>query len=250
MRLLRLLHQLRCAPAASPAFNILFIWLLGPHTAYSTSNWSSGCAGCVGCAQLHQLRWLRWLRLLRHLRSIYCSLGFYTAYSTSNWSSGCAGCVGCAQLHQLRWLRWLRLLRHLRSIYCSLGFYTAYSTSNWSSGCAGCVGCAQLHQLRWLRFRQRSCVSANAAKQTVTPPGYLSLTGELWDVYLENFEENWPRYRGTALYWVWNPSHIQMQTAHSYHYTRQGHTKLTISPVQVGIRSGTRWLQCDNESLP
>ena len=48
--------------------------LLGTHTAYSTSNWSSGCAGCVGCAQLH---WLPWLRQLRHLRSIYCSLGFW-----------------------------------------------------------------------------------------------------------------------------------------------------------------------------
>ena len=27
-----------------------------------------------------------------------------------------------------------------------------------------------------------------------------ALTGELWGVYYENFEENWPRYNGTALY--------------------------------------------------
>ena len=42
------------APAASPAFNILFIGLLGTHTAYSTSNWSSGCVAgnWPSCAQL------------------------------------------------------------------------------------------------------------------------------------------------------------------------------------------------------
>ena len=28
---------------------------------------------------------------------------------------------------------------------------------------------------------------------------YLALTGELWDLYYENFEENWPFYNGTAL---------------------------------------------------
>ena len=34
--------------------------------------------------------------------------------------------------------------------------------------------------------------------KTGTP--YLALTGELWGVNYENFEENWPRYNGTALY--------------------------------------------------
>ena len=29
---------------------------------------------------------------------------------------------------------------------------------------------------------------------------YLALTGELWGVYWEEFVENWPRYKGTALY--------------------------------------------------
>ena len=29
---------------------------------------------------------------------------------------------------------------------------------------------------------------------------YLSLTGELWDVFCKDFEGNWPRYNGTALY--------------------------------------------------
>ena len=29
---------------------------------------------------------------------------------------------------------------------------------------------------------------------------YLSLMGELWGAYYENFEENWLWYNGTALY--------------------------------------------------
>ena len=36
-------------------------------------------------------------------------------------------------------------------------------------------------------------------KLTTDTP-YLSLTGELWGVYYDNFKENWPRYNGTALY--------------------------------------------------
>ena len=32
---------------------------------------------------------------------------------------------------------------------------------------------------------------------------YLTLTGELWDVFCEYFWENWPRYNGTALYKTW-----------------------------------------------
>ena len=35
-------------------------------------------------------------------------------------------------------------------------------------------------------------------KLTTDTP-YLALTGDLWGVYYENFEENWPRYNGTAL---------------------------------------------------
>ena len=31
---------------------------------------------------------------------------------------------------------------------------------------------------------------------------YLALTGELWDVYFEEFGENWLHYNGTALYEV------------------------------------------------
>ena len=29
---------------------------------------------------------------------------------------------------------------------------------------------------------------------------YFALTGEIWGVFCEDFEENWPRYNGTALY--------------------------------------------------
>ena len=35
-------------------------------------------------------------------------------------------------------------------------------------------------------------------KHTTDTP-YLALTSELWDVYCEYLEENWPRYNGTAL---------------------------------------------------
>ena len=36
-------------------------------------------------------------------------------------------------------------------------------------------------------------------KLTIDTP-YLALTGELWGVSYENFEENWPRLNSTALY--------------------------------------------------
>ena len=35
-------------------------------------------------------------------------------------------------------------------------------------------------------------------KPTIATP-YLALTGELWGVYQEAFEGNWPRYYGTTL---------------------------------------------------
>ena len=38
-------------------------------------------------------------------------------------------------------------------------------------------------------------------KLTTDTP-YLTLTGELWGVYYENFEENPPRNNCTALYWI------------------------------------------------
>ena len=45
---------------------------------------------------------------------------------------------------------------------------------------------------------------------TDTP--YLALTGELWAVYCKDMGENWPRYNGTALYyvlcWQWNREHV------------------------------------------
>ena len=31
---------------------------------------------------------------------------------------------------------------------------------------------------------------------------YLALAGELWDVFCEYLWENWPRYSGTALWYV------------------------------------------------
>ena len=54
-------------------------------------------------------------------------------------------------------------------------------------------------------------------------PPYLALTVELWDVFCEDFEENWPRYNGTAWYmcfltifmtWIW-----ESMTVHR-HYIR------------------------------
>ena len=36
---------------------------------------------------------------------------------------------------------------------------------------------------------------------TIETP-YLTLTGELWGVYCDDFGENWPRYHGTTLYVV------------------------------------------------
>ena len=53
-------------------------------------------------------------------------------------------------------------------------------------------------------------------KLTTDTP-YLGLTGELWGVYYENFEEYWPRYNGTALYlyqlpW-WSVYHLSLDIA-------------------------------------
>ena len=46
-----------------------------------------------------------------------------------------------------------------------------------------------------MRWQQQS-VYQTSNQQTPYP----TLTGELYGVYHENFEENWPRYNGTALY--------------------------------------------------
>ena len=39
-----------------------------------------------------------------------------------------------------------------------------------------------------------------SAFRITTGTPYLTLTGELWGVYCEDFGENRPRYNGTALY--------------------------------------------------
>ena len=39
---------------------------------------------------------------------------------------------------------------------------------------------------------------SNFKPTTATP--YLALMGELWGVYYKDFEENWPRFNGTALF--------------------------------------------------
>ena len=41
----------------------------------------------------------------------------------------------------------------------------------------------------------------SGAKSTKDTP-YLALTGELWGVFWEYIWENWPRYNGTALYYL------------------------------------------------
>ena len=39
-----------------------------------------------------------------------------------------------------------------------------------------------------------------ASELTITKDiPYLALTGKLWDVYCDNFGENWPHYNSTAL---------------------------------------------------
>ena len=48
-------------------------------------------------------------------------------------------------------------------------------------------------------------------KLTTDTP-YLTLTGELWGVYCEDFVENWPHYNGTALY----PYSMLNTLVHSY----------------------------------
>ena len=35
-----------------------------------------------------------------------------------------------------------------------------------------------------------------------TDTQYIALVGELWGVYYENFEENWPCYNGITLYYA------------------------------------------------
>ena len=53
------------------------------------------------------------------------------------------------------------------------------------------------------RYYIRRCDDNNRRKPdfklTADTP-YLALTGDIRDIYCQNFEENWPRYNGTALY--------------------------------------------------
>ena len=49
--------------------------------------------------------------------------------------------------------------------------------------------------------------------RTDTP--YLALTGELWSVYCEDLGENWPRYNGTALYFLSNNFHSWFLTGNT-----------------------------------
>ena len=47
---------------------------------------------------------------------------------------------------------------------------------------------------------------------------YLTLTGELWGVFCEDFEENWPCYNDTALYYGY--SSVVMVSHELYHTIR------------------------------
>ena len=62
------------------------------------------------------------------------------------------------------------------------------SPDRWAMGCLLWIICCDYSKKRKSNFKLK----------TATP--YLSVTGELWGVYYQNFEENWPRYNGTALY--------------------------------------------------
>ena len=65
--------------------------------------------------------------------------------------------------------------------------------NNWS----GTVEC----RYNMVQFIMTATEHKSDIKLTADTP-YLTLTGELWGVCHENFEENWPHYNGTALYYV------------------------------------------------
>ena len=84
---------------------------------------------------------------------------------------------------------------------------TLIMTSQWGKKYGGCIqSSAIITRSNLSRYYTRHCDYSKKRKsnfklKTATP--YLALTGELWGVYYENFEENWPRYNGTVLYCVW-----------------------------------------------
>ena len=52
------------------------------------------------------------------------------------------------------------------------------------------------------RYYIRHCDDSDWDFRITKGTPYLALTGKLWSVCLEDFEENWPRYNGTALYTI------------------------------------------------
>ena len=143
---------------------------------------------------LHQLRWLRWLRLLRHLRSIYCSFGFWgpilpivlrigalaaLAALAARSCTSCAGCAGCACC--VTCVQYIVHWAFILPIVLRIGALDALA----ALAARSCTSCAQL------RFRQRSCVSANAAKQTVTPPGVAIMWSDwIWGLFEKTKRSN------------------------------------------------------------
>ena len=59
-----------------------------------------------------------------------------------------------------------------------------------------------------------------------------TLTDELWGVFCEDFQENWPRYNGTALY-------IKIVTSVSIH---QAHGSLGVTPRNIAFEFD-KWVE-------
>ena len=56
----------------------------------------------------------------------------------------------------------------------------------------------------WHHMKYITTVTETEYKSQFLPTKYtpyLTLMGESWGVFCKDFEENWPRYNGTALYW-------------------------------------------------
>ena len=71
-------------------------------------------------------------------------------------------------------------------------------------------------------------------------PPYLAPTGELWGVFWEDFEDNWPRYNGIALYIGASPSHNKLSTNSSWgtkllHYHIPAFSVVTLSKILLGV---------------
>ena len=171
---------------------------------------------------LHQLRWLR---LLRHLRSIYCSFGFWgpilpivlrigalaaLAALAARSCTSCAGCAGCACC--VTCVQYIVHWAFILPIVLRIGALDALA----ALAARSCTSCAQL------RFRQRSCVSANAAKQTVTPPG------------VRRIDSVWHCFMWSCATCCSEPRTTSLKQSEKHQYSMIMRTLNTLRPRQYG----------------